>query len=141
MPGRRSSLPVRVALTALIMFGPPAVLVALRLLVFTDPADPMSRTILLPILPWACGAFLLMPAILLIRGSSPGGSDGEEGGGGGTGPLPPAPPPLGPRGGIPLPDAEPAQTRVREGHGPVFTRRRDRRPGHAPAPRRQPAHL
>jgi hypothetical protein len=85
----------------------------------------------------ACVALLMFPALK----DSPIGperrpDDGEDGWG--RGPKdPPAPPPP-PRGGIPLPDAQPASIRLRE-HGRLSERRpgRERRPSREPA--RRPA--
>ena len=67
--------------------------------------------------------------------------DDEGGGGGGNDRLPSRPKPR-PNGGIPLPDAEPARTRLR-GHEKLRDayRRPLRRPAEPPAPRRLPARL
>ena len=62
------------------------------------------------------------------RGWWPGGDD-----------EPPAPPPQEPRGGLPLPDAEPSSVRLREpGRLADVHDRPARRPAHAPE--RTPAH-
>jgi len=58
----------------------------------------------------------------------------DDGGGGGG--EPPADEPEGPRGGIPLDDAEPADVRLRTEHERL-RRRRTRRPEHAPVPARR----
>lgn len=62
----------------------------------------------------------------------------DDGGGGGNDRLPLTPKPR-PTGGIPLPDARPAGTRLR-GHGRLRDahRRPARRPAHPPLPRRAP---
>jgi len=87
-------------------------------------------------------AVVLAPVLLPRRmlypdpGPPPSGSDGGDDDGGPGPPRQPAPP-AGPRGGIPLPDADPARVRWR-GHGrPALTRLRPRRtarePGRSPA--------
>jgi hypothetical protein len=65
--------------------------------------------------------------------------DDEGGGGGGNDRMPSRPKPR-PTGGVPLPDAEPAGTRLR-GHGKLRDAHRAplRRPGHRPLPQRRPA--
>src|ERR1700729_1335315 len=80
---------------------------------------------------------MFLPMILGRRNSPPGGPDADSEDGWGRGPSPPPRPPDAPRGGIPLPDAEPARVRLR-GH----ERLRDRAPAHerrrAPEPARKP---
>jgi hypothetical protein len=87
----------------------------------------------------AIPALILLPALLFRPSGPPPGSTGDEGGGPGPGPPPPAP--ARPRGGIPLPDAEPARARVRDHVRPRLVsrqaRRRAREP--TPAPRQVPA--
>ncbi len=85
-----------------------------------------------------CVAFLMWPALK----DNPVGPDhrtdeGDEGWG--RGPKTPPSPPEPPRGGIPLPDAQPAGVRLRE-HGTLGDRlpRRDRRPSREPARRPTP---
>jgi hypothetical protein len=103
----------------------------------------VSATLLLTLVFLTIPGLMLVPALLYRRpGGSPGSSD-DDGGGGGGGPEPPPParPPR-PRGGVPLPDAEPARTRIRE-HGRRLTGgRRTRRPAREPArrPLRTPSH-
>jgi hypothetical protein len=83
-----------------------------------------------------CAAALILPA-LRDRPETPPGSDGGSGGGGGRGPSDPLAPPTGPGGGLPLPDATPADVRLRDHHQlGDFQPRRDRRP--AREPNRQP---
>jgi hypothetical protein len=83
-------------------------------------------------------ALMFVPALLYrASGPSPGSADDD---GGGSGPEPPPASPQRPRGGIPLPDAEQAYTRLR-GHdsGAAEARRshrRDRGPRH-PTPGRR----
>jgi hypothetical protein len=85
-------------------------------------------------------AVLLLPclrdeSVLPLR--SPGEED--DGGGGGNDRVAPSPPrgPWG--GGIPLPDAQPARVRLRDGSRLVdLLPRIARRPAHAPAPTRAP---
>jgi hypothetical protein len=85
-----------------------------------------------------CVAVLMMPA-LRDGPDTPPGSDGSDGGWG-HGPGRPPTSPSAPRGGIPLPDAEQARVRLRDGHGRLFDSlpRRERRP--AREPDRTPVH-
>src|ERR1700751_1122006 len=80
----------------------------------------------------ACVAFLMWPALkdnpLARDRPSEGGDDG-----GGGGPKVPPTRPEPPRGGLPLPDAEPAKIRLRE-HGTLG----ERLPRRDPPPRREP---
>lgn len=90
------------------------------------------------ILGLGCVAFLMWPALK----DNPVGPDqrsDEDEGGWGRGPKVPPEPPEPPRGGIPLPDAQPAGVRLRE-HGTLADRlpRRERRPSREPE--RTPAH-
>jgi hypothetical protein len=81
---------------------------------------------------------VLLPRRMLYPNPDPpaSGSDDSDGGGGSGPPRRPTPP-EGPRGGIPLPDADQARARVR-GHGrPALTRLRPRRATHEPG--RSPA--
>jgi hypothetical protein len=80
-----------------------------------------------------CAAVLIIPALrddpsLPPRRSDPGSDDGW-----GRGPGNPPAPPKPPRGGIPLPDAEPASVRLRD-HRRLADRqpRRERRPAREP---------
>lgn len=84
-------------------------------------------------------AFLMWPALKDNPVSPERRSDeGDEGWG--RGPKTPPTPPEPPRGGLPLPDAEPASIRLRE-HGTLGERlpKRDRRPSREPARRPTPA--
>jgi hypothetical protein len=80
-------------------------------------------------------AVLMLPALRDDPGQGPG-SDGDDGGGRGPGRPPQRPGP--PRGGIPLPDADPAAIRFRGAPGRIgdLRRARERRPAREPA---QPA--
>jgi hypothetical protein len=84
-----------------------------------------------------CAVVLLLPA-LRDSPAPPPNSDGGSDGGGGRGPSP-APPSSGTGGGLPLPDAAPAQVRLRD-HRRLADLQppRDRRP--AREPERQPVH-
>jgi hypothetical protein len=73
----------------------------------------------------ALPVLMLVPA-LLYRRSGPS-SDSDEDGGEGQGPDAPSSPPLGPHGGIPLPDAEPANLRLRDHDAARLVRRRSER--------------
>ncbi|MGA2009195.1 MAG: hypothetical protein ABSH51_01490 [Solirubrobacteraceae bacterium] len=91
--------------------------------------------------------YLLMPALMLAPallggGDGPGseGPDGDDGGGGGGGRgpgNPPGPRPVSPRGGLPLPDAEPGRVRLRSHDRRLGARPSHRRRG-APEPLRGP---
>jgi hypothetical protein len=82
-------------------------------------------------------AVMFLP-MLVWRGSSSNDDDDgrDEGRGGGS--QPPPPKPTGPSDGIPLPDAEPSRTRLRD-HGRITDGRprRTRRSSPHPAPSRQ----
>src|SRR5581483_7612708 len=79
---------------------------------------------------------LMVAPVLLYRRPGPS-SDSGEGDAGGGGPDAPPPPPPVPRGGIPLPDAEPAGVRERDHDRPRLADRRPLRP--SPVPERAPA--
>jgi hypothetical protein len=130
---RVASLPLVPALIAavLVAFG------ELRVL-----PDGVAATLLLTLVFLTIPALMLVPALLYRRpGSSPDSSDDEGGGGRGPG-SPPAPPPKAPRGGVPLPDAEPARLRIREPGRRAWDTRRPRRPVREPdrPPVRAPSH-
>lgn len=84
----------------------------------------------------ACVALLLYPALKdsPVRPDQRSDGEGEDGWGGG--PKRPPSPPAPPRGGIPLPDAQPARVRLRE-HGRLGERlpTRERRPTREPVRR------
>jgi hypothetical protein len=86
-----------------------------------------------------CVAFLMWPALKDTPVNPDRRSDGENDEGWGRGPKVPPSPPEPPRGGIPLPDAQPAGIRLRE-HGrlgdrlPPRERRPTREPDRRPAP-------
>lgn len=86
-----------------------------------------------------CVAFLMWPALKdnPVGPDHRADTDGDEGWG--RGPKRPPTPPEPPRGGIPLPDAQPAGVRLRE-HGRLGERlpRRERRPVREPARRPSP---
>jgi hypothetical protein len=76
---------------------------------------------------------MFLPLLLGRRGSPPGRPDSDSDDGWGKGPRRPQMPPDLPRGGIPMPDAEPARERLRDHH-----RLRDRIPAPARRPAREP---
>lgn len=78
-------------------------------------------------------AVLFVPALFTRSSSPPGPSDSESDDGWGKGPRRPPSPPEPPRGGIPLPDAEPARVRLRD-HRRLGDRlpARERRPARSP---------
>jgi hypothetical protein len=83
-----------------------------------------------------CVAFLMWPALKDNPVGPDHRSEGESDEGWGRGPKSPPTPPPPPRGGIPLPDAQPAGIRLRE-HGKLGDRlpSRQRRPVREPARR------
>jgi hypothetical protein len=93
-----------------------------------------QRTLLQPLL---LVAVMLAPALLPSKvlypppPPPPSGTDDDDGGGG-RGPRQPPKAPEGPRGGVPLPDAEPARVRIRDHGRPALVRSRPRRAGHEP---------
>jgi hypothetical protein len=81
-----------------------------------------------------CAAVLIIPALRDGPEIPPRRQDPGSDGGWGRGPdLPPKPAPDAPRGGIPLPDAEPALIRLRD-HRTLSDQRptRERRPAREP---------
>jgi hypothetical protein len=96
---------------------------------------------------WIAGVhfigFLCIAVMLLPAMRDDGGQDSrsdESDGGWGRGPKTPPRKPIGPRGGIPLPDAVQSARRLR-GQGRLSDRSRERRPAREPrTPRRAPAH-
>src|SRR5436305_1029447 len=85
-----------------------------------------------------CAAVLIIPALRETPDLPPRRSDPGSDGGWGRGPDVPPAPPKPPRGGIPLPDAEPARVRLRD-HDKLgdLLPRRERRP--VREPQRTPA--
>ena len=104
-----SGQPLRVAVVAAVLMLPG--------LSFVSGTDTYAPLLSIP-------ALLLIPG-LLFRGGGPPPDGGD--GGGGTGPEPPSPPPpFRPRGGLPLPDAEPAKIRLRDHRRPTWRPARSR---------------
>ncbi len=131
---RRSHFWIRIVLASL---GVPALVALLvgvaRLNLLSDAA---ARAVLPCLFALGVAGLMLVPGLLYRRpGSSPGPSDSD--GGGGPGPGRPRPSPTGPRGDVPLRDADQARTRARDHNTPKFDEPRRRRPAHQP--RRTPA--
>ncbi len=82
----------------------------------------------------ACVALLLIPAMRDGQWNTTSRSDTDSDEGWGRGPKRPPSKPEPPRGGIPLPDAQPARVRLRE-----RGRLADRLPGRERRPAREPA--
>jgi len=80
-----------------------------------------------------CAAVLILPALRDSPDLPPYRPDGGSDDGWGRGPEGPPEPPPPPKGGIPLPDAEPAHVRLRD-HRKLSERlpRRERRPSREP---------
>ena len=102
--------------------------------------DWAVRTTLMLLVFFIIPAMMFVPALLYRRpGSSPDAPDDD--GGGGSGPEPPPARPASPRGGVPLPDAEPSRRRVRDHHPVVLggprLRRAAREPERPPTPSRR----
>jgi hypothetical protein len=74
----------------------------------------------------------LPPNVLYPPPAPPSSEDDDDDGGGGHGPDVPPLTPAGPRGGLPLPDAEPARVRIRDHRRPALIPFRARRPAHQP---------
>ncbi len=80
-----------------------------------------------------CAAVLIIPALRDSPDFPPYRSDGGSDDGWGRGPDAPPQPPAPPKGGIPLPDAEPANVRLRDHRRlPEHLPKRDRRPAREP---------
>lgn len=129
--GRRSHFWARVLLGCLLL---PFSVLFVALVAPNQVAVALAWLILI-------AAFIIVPAWSCQSSESfPGPSRGEDGGGPGPG-RPPAPPEP-PDGGVPLPDADPSRTRLRDHGSPKIryvTRWRSREPerGLAPAPPNQ----
>jgi hypothetical protein len=125
---RRPWFALRVLLAAVILPGLAFVAVqGRRLGLVSARSEPLAAVLLLGL---GVPALLLYAPTLLYR--RPPGDDGG-GGGGGRGPGRPTPPrPRDPRGGIPLPDAEPARIRLRDHARPEWSRSRPRHPQRRP---------
>ena len=82
----------------------------------------------------ACVTLLMIPALRDNNWSPPRRSDSDSDEGWGRGPRKPPSKPEPPRGGIPLPDAQPASVRLRD-HRRLADRepRRERRPVREPS--------
>jgi hypothetical protein len=119
-------------------------LMAATLIAFGDLRvlpDGVAATLLLTLVFLTIPGLMLVPPLLYRKpGPSPDSSDDE--GGGGRGPGSPPAPPAPPRGGVPLPDADPARMRIREHGRRVWDTRRARRPAREPdrSPVRAPSH-
>jgi len=126
---RRSHFWIRISLAALALPALMAALVGLAHLSLLS--DDAARLLFPGVLFFGVVALMLIPG-LLYHGSdsSPGPSEPDGGGGPGPGPRPPSP--QGPRGGIPLPDAEQASARARDHTAPSFDQPSRRRPEHEP---------
>ena len=94
--------------------------------------DRVVRTTLMLLVFFIIPSVVFVPALLYHRpGSSPPDAPDDDGGGG-PGPEPPPARPTAPRGGVPLPDAEPSRRRVRDHNRVVFGGPRLRRPAREP---------
>ncbi|MGN6168666.1 MAG: hypothetical protein ACTHQQ_10925, partial [Solirubrobacteraceae bacterium] len=135
---RRSHFWVRASLAALALPALMAALVGLaRQRVLSLPDDETGKDLLTLLFFLGVVALMFVPGLLYHRSDPSPGSSGSDGGGGGGGPGPPHPSPDGPRGGVPLPDADQARARARDHLTPKLDDRRPRRPAHEP--RRTPA--
>jgi len=116
-----------------VLLGPMATLIVLDVLF--GLSDQVGKGSLLVCMIWVMCSLVLAPAILFPE-SGPS-SDPPPGGGGGDDPPDPTTGPSGPRGGIPLPDADQSRERIRDHDRPGRRRVRLRRP--AREPERAPA--
>jgi hypothetical protein len=133
---RRSHFRVRALLAALAL---PALMAALvgvaRQRALPLPDDDTGKGLLTVLFVLGVIALMFVPGLLYRRlDPSPGPTESD---GGGAGPGPPRRSPDGPRGGVPLPDADQARARVRDHHTPKLDDPKPRRPAHEP--RRTPA--
>lgn len=85
-------------------------------------------------------AVVFMPIFFRRRAEPPDTADPGSDGGPANGPWEPPVGPSSPPGGLPLPDAEQADLRLRD-HGRLAARRRVRRRGPGPHPERRPARV
>jgi hypothetical protein len=134
---RRSHFWLRASLAALALPALMAALVGIaRQRVLPLPDDGPGKALLSLLLFVGFIALMFVPGLLYRPPDrSPGPSESD--GGGGTRPKQPPPSLDGPRGGVPLPDADQARARVRDHQRPKFADRKRRRPTHEP--RRTPA--
>ena len=120
----------------------PLIAGCLVLLVMAVTPKDSRRGVLQALTLLALPALMLAPP-LLYRRPGPSSDSGEDDGGGSGPDTPPSPPPA-PRGGIPLPDAEPASVRLRDHTAAGLSERRARRPSReperAPTPRSPARH-
>lgn len=112
-----------------VLFGPMATLIVAGVLF--GLSEQVAKGCFLVSMIWVMCALVLTPAILFPES---GGSSGPPGGDGGEGDDPPQSPPgsTGPRGGIPLPDADQSRERIRDHDRPGRRRLRLRRPSREP---------
>jgi hypothetical protein len=127
---RRSHFWARVLLASLGLPLLMAVLISIaRLNVLSDG---VAKALLSSLFFLGVVALMFVPCLLYRRSdSSSGPSESDDGGG--PGPSHPRSSPDAPRGGLPLPDADPARARARDHNRPRFDHPNRRRPEHAPA--------
>jgi hypothetical protein len=127
---RRSPFWLRAVLAALALPALMAVLLGLarqRVLPLPEDGGKQLLTLLFVV---GVVALMFVPRLLYQPADpSPGPSEPDDGG---AGPGPPRRSPDGPRGGVPLPDADQARARVRDEHPPKPDDRKRRRPTHEP---------
>ncbi len=123
--GRRSNFWARVLLGCLSV---PALVLSVAL-VAPQAAVALAWLMLM-------AAFIVVPAVSCLGPDSlPGASEEDDGGGSGPDRPPVSPDP--PNGGVPLPDADPSRTRLRDHGSPrirYVTRWRSREPERGPVP-------
>jgi hypothetical protein len=138
MPGRHSSLVVRILLVPLVVLAPLGVLAAFALL-FPSAPDGLGPVLMMLYFFYAIAAIILVPAALFWAPDSSPGPSGDGADGGDMDPPPPTAPPSAPPGGVPLPDAEQTRGRVRDHDRPDRrlgpTRRAPQEPERAPVPK------
>ena len=128
---RRSHFGARFLLAALSLPALMAVLVAVAgQHALSLPDTDVGKEVVTLLFFLAVVALMFVPG-LLYRLSDPWPGPSESDGGGG-GPGPPPPPPVGPRGDVPLPDADQARARVRDEHTPKRHELKPRRAAHEP---------
>ena len=130
---RSASLPVRIARTFLVVFGPLTVAIA-TIPVFgpVSDSDGVAKGLLTISMLWVTCALLLVPALLFNEPPPPESPDTDGRGGSGPPPKPTTPPPS--EGGSPLPDADQSRERIRD-----HRRSRRRLPARRPSVEPEPA--
>ena len=133
---RRSHFRVRFLLASLALPALLPALVGVALLRVPLLSDDAAKQLLTLLFFLGVIGLMFVPGVLYSV-SDPSQGRSESDGGGGTGPGPPRRSPDGPRGDVPLLDADQAHARARDHDRPKLDNPKRRRPAHEP--RRAPA--